>query len=143
MKGKSNNQAEFMIENYSYDQIQKQWISIMPLCHYLIKISDIKKNNLMFTSLMKPFAYTLTETSLAKELYQRFELRSVNLFGSIGFCEGNWGNLTIRVNKLGPVKLKHEVVGFVSGSKDKTSDNISKVLCYMRISIEHKRTTLK
>jgi len=38
----------------------------MPLCHYLIKIFDIKNNHLPFNAIMKPFNYSLTQTSLAK-----------------------------------------------------------------------------
>ncbi len=109
----------------------------MPLCHYLIKVSDIKKNNLLFASVMKPFKYSLTQTSLSKELHKRFDLRDVAVFGSVSFSEGNWGSLTIRVSKLGPVKLKPEIIG-LSGSS-----STSKVLCFMRISIEHKKTIIK
>lgn len=101
-----------MIENYSYRQIEQQWISIMPLCHYLIKVSDIKKNNLLFTSVLKPFKYSLAQTSLSKELHKRVDYKDVAVFGSVSFSEGSWGNLTIRVSKLGPIKLKPEIIGF-------------------------------
>lgn len=44
----------------------------MSLNHSLIKISDIKKNNINFSATMKPYQYSLNEISLAKELHQRF-----------------------------------------------------------------------